>query len=127
MKKLNLSLFIAGMTLLSIIPFQTASASYVLLKKDDPNTSTEPMTTRAPIRLPLIVSQNETDLSLNFNYSVGIVQITIEDELGGIMYQEVLDTNTNTSLLIETADWDGGNYKLKVSYGSINLSGSFSL
>ena len=127
MKKINSIIFCFALTLLSAMPIQTIKAGDILIQPDEGNSSYNPRTPKAPIRLPLSVFQNETDITLDFTYSVGVAQITVEDEFGGVVYQEALDTTLNPSLSIETSDWDGGNYKLKVSYGSINLSGVFSL
>ena len=127
MTKIEKKLFSMFMLLFCVTSFQSIMAVDVPLKADvDPN-ATKTTYQRAPVRLPLSVFQNETDITLDFTYSVGVAQITVEDEFGGIVYQEALDTTLNPSLSIETSDWDGGNYKLKVSYGSINLSGVFSL
>ncbi len=128
MKKLNSLFFIIAMMLLSSIPFQTASAGYVLLKKDNMNPGSEPdYTQKAPVRIALDVTQNDADVTLNFLYPVGAAQVTVENENGEVVYQEAVDTFTTLDALIDTQNFDGGVYTLKISYGSTNLVGEFEL
>lgn len=115
------------MMLLSSIPFQTTSAGYVLLKKDSSTAGTEPDYNLAPVRIALDVTQNETDVTLNFLYPVGAAQVTIENENGDVIYQEAVDTFTSLDALIDTQNLDGGVYTLKISYGSTDLVGEFEL
>lgn len=127
MKKLSSLFFIIAMILLSIIPFQTASAGYVQLKKDNPNPGSEPDYNLAPVSIALEVTQNETDVTLNFLYPVDAAQVTVENESGEIVYMETVDTFTTLDAAIDTQNFDGGVYTLKISYGSTNLVGEFEL
>ena len=127
MKKLSSLFFIIAMILLSIIPFQTASAGYVQLKKDNPNPGSEPDYNLAPVSIALEVTQNETDVTLNFLYPVDAAQVKVENESGEIVYMETVDTFTTLDAAIDTQNFDGGVYTLKISYGSTNLVGEFEL
>jgi hypothetical protein len=127
MKKLNSLFFIIAMILLSSIPFQTASAGYVLLKKDNPNPGTEPNYSLAPVRIALDATQNDADVTLNFLYPVGVAQVTVENENGEVVYQEAVDTYSTLDASIDTQNLDGGVYTLKISYGSTDLVGEFEL
>jgi hypothetical protein len=128
MKKLNFPLFSILMLLLFALPFQSTSAKDVPIKSEDPNDWNIPTNgTRAPVRIALEVSQNDADVTLNFLYPVGASQVTVENENGEVVYQETVDTFTNLDALIDTQNFDGGVYTLKISYGSTNLVGEFEL
>jgi len=127
MKTLNSFLFSILLLLLCSLPFQTTLAGNVPLKPDlDPNT-TKGTYQMAPIHIALEVSQNETDVTLNFLYPVGAAQVTVENENGEVVCQEAVDTFTTLDAFIDTQNFDGGVYTLKISYGSTNLEGEFEL
>lgn len=127
MKKLNSLLFNILMLLLCALPFQTILAADVPLKPDiDPN-ATKGTYQMAPVSIALDVSQNETGVTLNFLYPVGVAQVTVENESGDVVYQGAIDTNSNLDMSIDTLNWDGGVYTLKISYGSTDLIGEFEL
>lgn len=128
MKKINLPLFSILMLLLFTLPFQSISARDVPIKSEDPSDYNIPSTgTRAPVSIALNVTQNETDVTLNFLYPVGAAQVTVENENGEVVYMETVDTFTTLDAYIDTQNFDGGVYTLKISYGSINLVGEFEL
>jgi hypothetical protein len=128
MKKINLPFFsILMLLLLCCLPIQTILAGDVPLKADEGASSFDPHTTRAPVRIALEVTQNETDVALNFLYPVGATQVTVENENGDVVYQEAVDTFTTLDALIDTQNFDGGVYTLKISYGSTDLIGEFEL
>ena len=128
MKKLNSLLVSFLMLLVCFLPVQSVLADDVPLKRDDdPNSTTYPRPQRAPIRIAVWASVVETELSVNFLNPVGVAQVTILDESGYIVYQDVVDTNISSELLVEVDGWDSGIYTLKVAYGSIKLKGTFEL
>jgi len=128
MKKLNLRLFSILMLLLFTFPFQAIYAGDVPIKSEDPNDYNIPSTgTRAPVRIALEVTQNETDVTLNFLYPVGAAQVTVTNENGDVVYQEAVDTYTTLDAYVDTQSLDGGVYTLRISYGSTNLIGEFEL
>ncbi|MBV5282752.1 MAG: DUF3244 domain-containing protein [Paludibacter sp.] len=128
MKKINLPLFSILMLLLFTLPFQSTSARDVPIKSEDPSDYNIPSTgTRAPVSIALNVTQNETDVTLNFLYPVGTALVTVENENGEVVYLETVDTFTTLDAYIDTQNFDGGVYTLKISYGSTNLVGEFEL
>lgn len=127
MKKINLPLFSILMLLLCALPIQTISAGDVPLKADEGASSFDPHTTRAPVCIALDVTQNDTDVTLNFLYPVDAVQVTVENENGEVVYVETVDTFTTLDAAIDTQNFDGGVYTLNISYGSTNLVGEFEL
>jgi len=128
MKKLNLPLFSILMLVLFVLPFQSIFAKDVPIKNEDPSDYNIPSTgARAPVRIALVVSQNDADVTLNFLYPVGTSQATVENENGEVVYQETIDTFTTLDAFLDTQSLDGGVYTLKISYGSTNLVGEFEL
>jgi len=125
MKKLNLPLFGIFVLLISSISFQTISAGEVLLRPNGPIIGDNNQ--RAPVRIALDIIQNDADIALNFLYSVGESQITIENENGDVVYQESIDTYTTLDAYIDTQNFEGGVYTIKISYGSTDLVGEFEL
>jgi hypothetical protein len=128
MKKLNLRLFSILVLLLCFLPVQTILAGEdVPLKADDGLSTFDPHSPRAPVRIALEVTQNETDITLDFLYPVGAAQVTVTNENGDVVYQEAVDTYTTLDTYVDTQSLDGGVYTLKISYGSTNLIGEFEL
>lgn len=127
MKKINLPLFSILMLLLLNLPFQLVSAKDVLLRPDDVPANIPSNETKAPVRIALDVAQNETDVTLNFLYPVDAAQVTVENENGEVVYMETVDTFTTLDAAIDTQNFDGGVYTLKISYGSTDLVGEFEL
>ena len=124
MKKINSPLFSIFMLLFCFLSVQSIFAVEVPLKKGNtaPGTMTKSTTT-----LPLSVSINDTDLGIVFSKSVGVVNITIEDQNGNVVYQDVLDTNSTRTTSIETGGFDSGNYTVTISYSTTILIGDFQL
>jgi flagellar hook assembly protein FlgD len=126
MKKVNSSLCSIFMLLACVFSVQTALAVQVPLKKGDIGIGTM-MLSRSVSAIPVSVSLDDTDLGISFDKPVGVAQITIEDQNGTVVYQDVLDTNSTHATDIETGGFDSGNYTVKISYGSTNLVGAFQL
>jgi len=124
MKKINSSLFGIFMLLFCILSVQSVFAVEVPLKKDNPANATQTKSTSA---LPVAVSINDTELGIVFSKSVGVANITIEDQNGNVVYQDVLDTNSTRTTSIETGGFDSGNYTVTISYSTTILIGDFQL
>jgi len=125
MKKLNSILKVLLMVLICTFSSQAIYAGQVLLRPDTPVVGeNKPY---APVRIALDIAQNETDVTLNFLYPVDTALVTVENENGEVVYQEAVDTFTTLDALIDTQNFDGGVYTLKISYGSTDLIGEFEL
>ena len=134
MKKMNSSLRNIIMFLVISLPLQSMLAVDVPLKKNDPGTGGIPgtnMTTRSLSRAvtvnPVEVTLSDTELAIYFNNSIGVVNVTIEDQNGSVVYQDAINTNSTRESLIETGGWDSGNYTIHISYNKTSLVGSFQL
>jgi len=133
MKTLNSLLFTSFMILVTVLPFQSVSAGVdVPLKKDDNGGSTVPrvlvkrqFVNTISITTAVFANLSDTELMLIFNGTVGIAQITVEDEMGGIVYMYSLDTNSSSELIIPLDGWDNGSYRINITYGATKLVGDF--
>ncbi len=116
------------MLFVCMLSVQSIYANDVPLKSDnDPNKIQSPRPSRAPQQVAVRVSLNDYEMFVNFNSAVGVAKIIVEDLSGGIVYQDVIDTNFESQFILDTYGWDSGIYKLKISYGSISLKGNFEL
>lgn len=134
MKKLNYLLFSINVVLISLIPFQTAFAVDVPLKKGDnpggtigTNSVVRSSSLRTMTVNPVTASLNENELVLDFGSSVGVAQITISDANRVTVYQNAVNTSSTSEVVITTDMLDSGNYTLKIIYGTTSLTGRFQL
>lgn len=98
----------------------------ILLPPDvlpDPPTSHKCMTFICQVT----ATEDNSELAVNFEQSVGIATITVYDSSNQVVCQYVVDTNSQSTLLIDISAWSEGDYTLTVSYGTINLIGEFSV
>ena len=98
-------------------------ATDVPISKSD--TPTQAGQSRAPFRIPVTVSYTADEVNFNFIYSVGVATITITDEYGVVVYQEMVDTYSTSEVFIAADAWASANYTIKVSYGTTTLSSIF--
>jgi hypothetical protein len=131
MKKINSSLFGIFMLLVCIFSVQSIFAVDVPLKKNENGPGTMIISRSMSINSvsinPVSVTLNDTELIVDFSNPVGIAQITVEDQNGAVVYQDVIDTNSTLESVIETGNFDSGKYKVRISYGSTKLTGTFQL
>ena len=129
MKKINFSLCSIFVMLICLFSVQTVFAVDVPLKNGETGAGTMPsMLSRSKSTItPVAVSLDDTELGIFFNKSVGVAQVTIVDETGNVVYQEVIDSNSTTETYIEVGGFDSGNYSLQITYGSTKLVGTFQL
>jgi hypothetical protein len=129
MKKINFSLCSIFVMLICLFSVQTVFAVDVPLKNGETGAGTMPsMLSRSKSTItPVAVSLDDTELGIFFNKSVGVAQVTIVDETGSVVYQEVIDSNSTTETYIEVGGFDSGNYSLQITYGSTKLVGTFQL
>jgi hypothetical protein len=112
---------------LALLPFESALAVDVPLKKSDPGGIGPMMLSRSLTTTVVTASLNEPELVVDFSRPVGTATISILDEFGSVIYQESIDTYSNLETVIDTSVFDSGNYTLKISYGTTNLKGTFQL
>lgn len=129
MRKINSSFFGIFVVLFCFFSVQTVSAVDVPLKKGDTGAGgINPMLGRsASTAIPVIASLNDTELGVFFSKYLGVAQVTILDETGSIVYQEMIDTSSTPETYVEIGGFDSGNYTLKVTYNTISIVGAFEL
>ena len=68
-----------------------------------------------------------TELDVYFNYGVGDASITVYDANNNVVYQEVVDTDSTSTVNIGLSGWSIGNYMITVTYGTTTQRGYFSI
>jgi len=131
MKKINSALCSVFVTLICLFSVQAVFAVDLPLKKGNSDSGTvggSYMLSKSVFTvIPVSASLDDTELGIFFNKSVGVTQVTIVDETGNVVYQEVIDGNSTTETYIEVGGFDSGNYSLQITYGSTKLVGTFQL
>jgi len=137
MEKFNVKSFGVLTLLLCTFSIQTIFADIIL--KKDPGTGGAPngvivianslksSSLQTQSIIPVTADIINGELSVFFDYPVGIAQITVVDSTGAVVEYQVLDTNTSLDVYIPITGLSSGNYTLKISYGTTHLSGSFQL
>lgn len=77
--------------------------------------------------LPVTATFDDVELGIYFDYAVGYATIAVYDSADILVDVEIVDTYSTTETFINTAYYDSGDYKLKISYGSKNLIGYFNI
>lgn len=134
MKKICPSFLFISIVVLCMLSVQDVFGT-IIIRKDDPIPGGVPMVaTRLNTFysipnsiIPVSADLNDSELIIDFNSSIGIATITIENQNGDVVYQDLLDTNSELETNIETGGYDSGNFTLRVSYGSTKLIGDFQL
>jgi len=139
MKKMNNPLLNILMFLVFALPLQSVFAVDVPLKKGDNGQGGMPgnnimamsmsrtMSVASVSVVPVSVALYDTELAVDFSKYIGIVTITVEDQNGGITYQEVINTRSTLESVIEIGGWDSGSYTINISYGTTDFTGVFQL
>jgi len=75
---------------------------------------------------PVEVFQYEYHLQVKFLSSLGALNIVVVDDLGLTAFQTSVNATAGSSLTIDTDEWEGGNYSIKICNGSNQcVEGSF--
>jgi hypothetical protein len=75
--------------------------------------------------LPVSATIDASELAVYFESSVGDATITVYDESNNIIYQGVVDTNSEMSVSIPSSSWNAGNYSLSITFGTTEVTGDF--
>ncbi|HET7733158.1 MAG TPA: DUF3244 domain-containing protein [Paludibacter sp.] len=68
-----------------------------------------------------------SNLAVCFNSKIGTATVSVEDQYGNVVYQSVVNTNTQSVLYIPVQGLEIGSYVLKVTSSSTNFIGAFQL
>ena len=121
MKTINLKFASASVLLFSAFFTQGIFAG-APVKSDPPSNS--PMLSSSmliDLATPVTYDILGSYLAVSFNSPDGTAVVTIENKNGSIIYQSVVDTNTESELLIPIKGWKSGTYTLSVSSQSTNF------
>lgn len=116
------------MLLMCLFSVQTIFAVDVPLKKGDTGYGTMRVTKPlSATSIPVTADLFGTDLIVDFSISVGTAYVSVVDATGNVVYLTTIDTYTNSEVIIDLDGSCTGNYRLIISYGTTQLSGSFQL
>jgi hypothetical protein len=112
-----------------LLTASSMSAMDIIIQKGDPVPPPQPMPNRVTIDtdIPVSATIDATELAVYFEWSAGDATITVYDQSQNVVYQAVVDTDTDLSTSIPSGSWSAGNYSLTISYGTENLIGDFQL
>ena len=115
-----------GFLVLAQLSFATGT---ITIRKGDPIPPQPTQTDRVTIdtEIPVSATIDATELSMYFEWSVGDATITVYDEYSNVVYQGVVDTDTDLSTSIPSGSWSAGSYTLTISYGTEYLIGDFQI
>ena len=138
MKKINFRLLSFFVVLICVFSNQVVFAD-IILKKDDPaqggvaNIATSKLTAskltafQSQSEIPVTADIIGSDLIVDFTTTVGTASVSVVDQNGNVVYQTVIDSFSTPEVVIPVDGMSSGNYSLKISYGSTNLTGDFQL
>jgi len=136
MKKINFRFSGLFIVLLCVFSTQLVSAKNdIIIRKDDdtgfqPNnvlSAARTMSVSSRTFIPVNADIIGNDLIVDFSSSVGTVFVSIVDNTGNVVYQNVVDTYNTSELIIPIDNLSSGKYSLKFSYSATNLIGNFQL
>ena len=102
----------------------------IIIRKGDPVPPPEPMPARVTTvdtEIPVSATIDSTELAVYFELSVGDATITVYDEYSNVLYQNVVETDTDLSTSISSGSWSAGNYTLTICYGTEHLIGDLQI
>ena len=110
---------------LSLFFIQFSFADDVPLKTDRNPLSVGIGSKNARVYIPLTASFESGELGLFFESTVGMCNVSIEDENGNVQMSETIDTDNGSEFWFDLSGLDSGLHYVKISYGSMNLVGEF--
>ena len=117
------SLFIA----FSVLSVTNLFAGDITIKKGDypkPPIGTLSITFS---EIPVTATEDNSELAVYFEEAVGDATITVYDANNQVVYQDVIDTDSQSAAIIDISAWSSGDYTLTISYGTTNLIGEFTI
>jgi hypothetical protein len=109
----------------SLFFIQLSFADDVPLKSSHETGALRPGYTRTRISIPLTASFESGELGLLFESTVGMCNVSIEDENGNVQMSDIIDTDNGSEFWFDLSGLSSGLHYVKISYGSMNLVGEF--
>ena len=110
---------------LSLFFIQFSFADDVPLKTDRNPLSVGIGSKNARVYILLTASFESGELGLFFESTVGMCNVSIEDENCNVQMSETIDTDNGTEFWFDLSGLSSGLHYVKISYGSMNLVGEF--
>ena len=79
------------------------------------------------LELPIRAFVTDWSVEVCFNTAIGTLNISIDDETGGAVYRQSVNTDTVQQLLIDIASFEKGRYTIEIVNSQTNLSGEFEI
>ena len=120
---LKRSLFIA----FSVLSVSNLFAGDITIRKGDPIDPIPPQPQSLTLNIPVTATEDNSELAVYFEEAVGDATITVYDASSQVVYQDVIDTDSQSAAIIDISTWSSGDYTLTISYGTTNLIGEFTI
>ena len=121
-KTILMKLSILCMILFGLVSGSIAKADPIDLSRSNPPPKTEPSSL---FNIPVSASINTVELGIYFENPVGQATIIVTDDSNQVVYQETVNTDSSSEILIPVNQWTSGNYRLTINYGTTSLWGDF--
>lgn len=103
-------------------------AGDITIRRDDePTTPPTPPVNRVEIVIPVTATEDNEELAVYFEEAVGDATITVYNASNQVVYQDVIDTDSQSAAIIDISTWSSGDYTLTINYGTTNLIGEFTI
>ena len=101
-----------------------SGTDYINLAKNPPP---GPMPSHLETELPVSATIDASQLAVYFEPTVGDATITVYDANNSVVYQETVDTDSESSVFISSSSWSLGSYSITITYGTTSLIGYFDI
>lgn len=115
------SLFIA----FSFLSISNLIAGDIIIRRDNPIPPQPGLDSFDMIYVT--ATEDNSELAVYFEEAVGDATITVYDASNQVVYQTVIDTDSQSAAFIDISAWSSGDYTLKISYDTTNLIGEFTI
>jgi Flp pilus assembly secretin CpaC len=111
----------------SVLSVTNLFAEDITIRKTDPKDPIPPQPESFSQLIPVTATEDNSELAVYFEEAVGDATITVYDASSQVVYQEVIDTDSQSAAIIDISTWSSGDYTLTISYGTTNLIGEFTI
>jgi len=77
--------------------------------------------------VPMTASIENSVVTVDFQYSVGVATISICDSDGNVVFSNLYDTDSSLEAVIPLDALESGTYTIYISYGSSTFNGLFDI
>lgn len=121
--------FIKRSLFIGILIISTANgySTEIIIRKDNPTPPEPPRPNSMTLIYPVTATEDNSELAVYFEANVGDATITVYNASNQVVYQEVIDTDSQSAAFIDISTWSSGDYTLTINYGTTNLIGEFSI